>query len=362
MLLSGSTTKTAPSKNVVSEKLNKSLRERRSILYLSDTTGSSIVFDSADWYYDFNIKKDNKEQPNTSEINIYGVSQKTIKKIEDNSVYAVLYAGYGDSLQIILSGVISDVFASKSGVDSVVTISSQEGANSYRTAFINKSYKAGTSVKEILNDLISQYGCSGTDIKDVPEDLKFQNGRTLTGLVNKHLREICNYANLEYSVQGDVLQVHAKNGYNGKDCYLVDVETGLIGSPQRKRKKKRKAKTDVDAESSDSAFMVNLETLLNPNFIPSTILKVKSKYLDDYYVIREVTFSGSASVLSNSAGFTCSIVAENIRDIDNTDTITKTVTVANNTKPPIPKNKPEQVKTTHINTDTSKYNTASKIF
>ncbi len=290
---------------VVKEELPRYFWQRRAYVDISNESGDALRVDSPDMHFIFNINKTSKEDPNSSYVKIYNLNSQNRNKIDSEGKYLVLHAGYEGNISLLFTGTISDIFHEKIGQDIVTTITSEDGEEAYRNSYVNKTYPAGTKLETILNDLGTSFGVQGKNIRDVPKNFEFKNGVTLSGDIKKYLRELCESAGLEYSIQNGVLEVHTKYGENGSDIVFLSKDHGLIGSPQRYKRKRKKQ--DEDEEKG-----VKIVSLLQPKIIPSSIIKVESMFLNGYFIVKEVGHNGSASKNASVTDYYSEMVAYEI--------------------------------------------------
>ena len=270
----------------------------------------------------FSVNKNQKKNPNESNLTIYGLEEETINKLEEELVYVTLYGGYGKDIKLISLGNISKVKVSYSDATTVVVISYQDGARQYRESRVNKTYPAGTSYYSIIKDLASTMNYADPKVLDIDKTKTTSNSRTLSGSSAKYLREYCDKMGLSFSVQNNKMIIKKDDSdiNNTSEAFIISEDTGLVGSIEKntvklhkkyvsKRKKLKKptaksiasrnksiaeASAKFNARQYDKDHNIDFKVLLTPEIIPGSYLVIESKFNKPTYgIVKELTHSGS---------------------------------------------------------------------
>lgn len=283
------------------------IREIRAVLY--DINGEGIEFkgrtlnDKNNYDLSFNINKNDKKEPNESTITLYGLGEETRRKIENKIDSCFLYAGYKNNSKLIAMGDVSEIKFQKNGPEIITTISFQDGAKVYRQAEISKNVPAKTNVKSILETLlkslvdvnnIGSYVNTVTDysITENISNYEIETPMILDGNSFKILNEFCQSLGLIcYIADGKVFvrkpdeSIYDTNDYGS--AILISSETGLVNSPE----KVIRLKTNKKTENED--YDTQLQILLNPNITVGSGVRIRSKFINSFAIVKEINHSGS---------------------------------------------------------------------
>jgi hypothetical protein len=254
-----------------------SLFKRQAELQVGDTllTGLDISFC---------IEKTLAREPNTAEFKIWNLNDRNRKYLRDQvRVPVTLKAGYENAMGLLFRGDLSEAFSEREGPDWVTTIRSGDGLESLQSSRINKSFKAGTPIIDILKEISTSLGINVGDAIAFLEkrgfssnNKKLLNGAVLSGSASNELDKWLKSVGLEGSVQDGALQVLVSGQALERTAVLLSSETGLIGSPE-----------------VSSKGILRARSLLNPDLFPGRKIKVESKEIKEpQFRIARVIFSG----------------------------------------------------------------------
>ncbi len=188
----------------------------------------------------FDIQKDAKTAANIGKIQIYNLAKTTRhERFQEMKDQIIVRAGYADeSLDEIFHGDLVSVAHPKVDADFVTTIEANDGLKALRTAHSSLSYASGASVKQVVQDIAKQMGLplKTEDFLRLLSNEKFIQGFSHHGRTRDALDKVTARAGLEWSIQGNQLQILQKGGTIPIDPKLIPVMSpghGLIGSPER---------------------------------------------------------------------------------------------------------------------------------
>lgn len=237
----------------------------------------------------FDCEKTNESTPNSAEIQIYNLSERSRGLLEAKNTRIELLGGYRGfnangslntgtfspgTVDAIFIGDISRVIHKVDRTDIVSTIEVEDGGNRYRQSRLNKGYPPNTRLQLILDDLVTSLGLAKGAQIDIPNKT-YANGVAMTGSAKDSLDKICKSNGLEWSIQNESVQIIQKNSNLNTSLILLNSDTGLIGSPD-------KTKEGIEFTS-----------LLMPVLIPGKRVKIESKFISGVYKIRKVNHKGS---------------------------------------------------------------------
>lgn len=201
--------------------------------------GSPVAIRVENLRVSFDVQKDVKTSANHATVKIYNLSQDTRAKFHELTDQIIVRAGYADeSMDEIFHGDLISVSHPKDGADIITVIEANDGQGALRNSFSSVSYGENTGVGQVMRDLSKQMGIpikTQDYLKTIGAD-KFLNGFSFNGRTKDALDKVAARAGLEWSVQGNQLQIIKLGGVLPKDpsqIPLITPETGLMGSPER---------------------------------------------------------------------------------------------------------------------------------
>ena len=278
------------------------IREIRVVMYNNEGVGHEFnarkLGENTNYDISFNINKNDKKQPNESSVTIYGLGEETRRKIEKEIDAIFIYAGYSKNSKLIGLGDISEISFKKDGPEIITTIKFQDGAEAYRATDVSKNIPAKTSVKDMLeNYLLTDMKLLGSNISENLQNVFIETPMIFDGDVQSHLSDICLSLGLNCYIRDGVFIVVKSgdaidsSGQFGNTAVLINSETGLVNSPEKIVR--LKAKVNSKGQSKNQDFDVEFQSLLNPNINVGTYLKIESKFINSFAVVKEVIHSGS---------------------------------------------------------------------
>jgi len=233
----------------------------------------------------FTVKKNLEKKENEADIEIYNVSKDTYSILEGtDEIYKVkLIVGYGEAKHQLFFGDIEEASYVKDGPNWVLIITGKDGQKDIQDSLIDKSYRGGSDLKNILIDTIkslpsenfANFKDSLKWIKDnIIDGKKTNNGVTLTGKVFDNLQVLLKSFNASMSFQDGKAQIIWDNSNTKDDIVLISPSSGLIESPKRK----------------DEG--IEFRCLLIPLLKPGALIKIESRSITDYFRIDNIDFKG----------------------------------------------------------------------
>lgn len=209
---------------------------------------------------EFNVPFSEKSEPSVSEISIYNLSPDSISSIKKGAVVA-LNAGYKNDIGVIAAGVISSFSTTVDHVDKKTTIKIASAADSWEKKKIQKTYSPGITTKEILEDLIPQFGVSIGEITPA-QNITYQKGRSVSGRLKDILMKFSKETGSKFYINNQKVYIRKqdKGDFSG---FILSGETGLLGSPEQ---------MEIDKKTG-----WKVKCLLNHRITVDTILQIESK-------------------------------------------------------------------------------------
>lgn len=250
----------------------------------------------------FAIQRDEKRTPNSAEISLYGLSPERAAELASKSEVSVsLEAGYVGAVGQLFLGDLRTVRNTRDGASRVCTISGGDGEALLRTARINRTFRAGTPVGDVLRGLASALGVERGNVASAAAGLQTQRlprAETLCGLVYDELEEFCRTYGLRWSVQDSALQVRTGNEpVRGTQGPLLRADTGLIGEVEVEAQGKAKKSRRV-IDSHEGQVLVRGSCALNPDLIPGVPFRVEAEAFTGNLVCLETVHRGDSHSVS----------------------------------------------------------------
>lgn len=259
--------------------------------YTSDAGKNAILV--RDLNIEFDIKKDNSKHPNKGYVTVYNLSQDNINFLSSNQgekLAVILTAGYDNDERQIFSGTVEYMEDTWDGpTRKTKFIFGDASANIYRSTSA-RSYKAGTPINTVLNDLVSDLNLpKGRIIPFSAETLS--HSMAFNGNTAENLDKLASNTGSTFSVQ-DGAVYWTKQGTRLKEVvFEVSELTGMKGSPTPKNpapfKKKKKKK---DAKKEDAGLIVT--SLLNGAILPETTIHLTSRSYTGFYKVVYLSHKG----------------------------------------------------------------------
>lgn len=240
----------------------------------------------------FTVKKTSKRTTNKCTVEIYNISNESYNKISDNSLENILilnagYAGSSDFEKVLFAGNIVDVHKESKYPDIVTVI---ECADSIPQINRSISYKAGTTARKILDDIVKLFPVANRNKVEIPniDDLEYGNGFSDSGKLSDILTQIADALNLEWSVQNNELKIIKKNGDDGTRGILLTNETGLIGLPEKNND------IAISGQKDKKYAGWKVKCLLQPQLEPNGIIEIRSNEItgNTFFKVVSVSHSG----------------------------------------------------------------------
>lgn len=241
-----------------------------------------------DFTIEFEVPFDDDSEINISTIKMYNLSEKTIAKIKKDKPI-VLNAGYKRDYGSILSGVCKYQETNWSGLDKITTIDVADDNNRWLNYLIKKTYKVGTTAKEILNDLTALTGFE-IGAFELPVNQRYPNGKTFNTKLGKAIKTIAKDCKAKVHINKSKLFIRPKNAGDNMG-FVIDEEHGLIGSPERIEKESE----DIKTKTKKTVTGWKIKTLLNHRITTDVIVRVKSKTANGLFRVESGSHKGSSN-------------------------------------------------------------------
>jgi hypothetical protein len=219
--------------------------------------------------------------PHPAVIEIYNLGETSRKFFKFNN-HVILQAGYGTNAQTIFEGNISYVVTKKSGPDYVTEVHAADGLFAHQNSLINLSLSQSTTAAQVLTTLTGALTSAGVKpglVTAVPTAI-YNKGIVLSGKVIDELKSFCDSNDLNWTIENNALNVVKYGEALLKPIIFLSPDTGLVGIPEQR------------AVDTESASLISLKHLLNPQIGLFQLILVKSKFVNGGYITAKVIHTG----------------------------------------------------------------------
>lgn len=262
---------------------------------------------------EFEIRKDKSKEPNKGYVTVYNLSDETVNYLDQNqreSLAVLFSAGYDGDNKQIFSGTVEFMEDSWEGPTRKTKLILGDAVLNLTTATSSRSYRAGTPVDTIIQDLSS-------DLKLPVGRLVGSQGQTIqhsmafSGSTSQNLANLAKNTGANFSVQDGAVYWTKEGSRFSQVMFEISEETGLRGTPTpqnpepRKRRlakqaahkktvktKTGEAKLPTSAQLKEDAGLI-VETLLNGAILPESTIYLKSRAYTGFYKVIQVKHRGT---------------------------------------------------------------------
>lgn len=187
----------------------------------------------------FKVKKTTKTEPNTCELRIYNLAEKTRSRLQSKAIPVVLSAGYQDNAAIIFQGDARTIDHVRDNADWITLVRCGDGERAYQWAHFSESFAPGTPVADVIRAAAQALGVNtgNLDAELAKGDFRgrlteFAHGYTAHGKASQELDKLLRTCGFSWSVQDGALQLLRGDAAAPGRAVLLTPETGLVGSPE----------------------------------------------------------------------------------------------------------------------------------
>lgn len=234
----------------------------------------------------FKVKRSLKQEPNTIEAQVYNLAPDTLAALAAAKPRPALLleAGYKDSVQQLFVGKVREARSVRQGVDVITTVQGGDGERELSRARVNLSFRPGTPVGTVLDQLGQALGVNVQKAKGLLQSAQlrgglaqFTTGTVVSGKAADEFWKLLTGAGLEASVQDGELQVMPRGQPSLLPVVKLAADSGLVGTPELGERGRLKARSLLQGQLLPGRQV----------YVYSPIAKV-----DGYYRITEVVHSG----------------------------------------------------------------------
>ncbi len=236
-------------------------------------------------YMDFDILARRDSKPNTAKITVQNLSETTRNLMSADHQGIEFFAGYGDEDPVLIfRGSTVNVFHQKPspGTTWYTEIYALEGEKELKSAIFNRSYEAGTEVRQVIEDVSKSMGIpTEIDFFEVSDVLS--ESLTLSGLAKDVLDMLTGDYDLRWSIQQGILEItpFLSSVSSQPTAVVLTSDTGMIESPILTERqpigKKGRAKKKKKGQKEEMVPGVRVLSLLNADIRPNRIIEIRAR-------------------------------------------------------------------------------------
>lgn len=253
---------------------------RTVVIQLGDT---EIVKSYSDLRVSFSVEKTLSSEPNTANIEVYGLSRDSIANFlaANTDLRVRLFAGYAGAPVMIFEGypVKKEGLVFTPGPpESVLKIKAKDGTRRFERARVNLSLDTEMTYEDILVEVAGSLGLP-VDVIDAPPDIRLTSGTTLVGQAEDILDRLALASNADWSSQDGKFQFVQRRGARpGQGPLFSSALRNIVGAAKRKDKG------------------IELTTFLQGALVPGGLFRYESDYgsLNGDYKITKVRYAGDS--------------------------------------------------------------------
>lgn len=231
----------------------------------------------------FSVDRTLRREPNRAAVRVWNLARSTRDELSRaDGVRVLLEAGYESGTAVIYDGELQRISSKRQGEDWLTEIESGDGARTIRSARVSVSSRSDsllrTSLEQCANALGVGIGNAAEAFARASASTRVRQGSVLSGQAEEVLTRLCDSVQLEWSIQGGVLQVLPARSALTSEAVRLAPSTGLVGSP-----------------SVDSTGKLHAEALLIPQLEPGRLVSVDSTHVQGTWRITRASYVGDLS-------------------------------------------------------------------
>lgn len=232
----------------------------------------------------FSVEKSDAEAANTAKVQVWNLSNQNLNILDLADCVVELKAGYGNRNALILVGNVTHASTSMDGADRMTELEVVDGRAELRESVLSVSFNGAVNCKDIYNYIAGQMGIAvlfadGLEYKVLPNGFCFV-GQARTAL--QKITECCGHA---WTMQNQILQITLPGQPVATMGYLLNSNTGLIGTPKR-------ITIGSNTEKEKAQVGWEVEYLLNGAIGVNDTVQLESRVASGYFRVHKVTIDG----------------------------------------------------------------------
>lgn len=167
-------------------------------------------------------------------INIYGLGRSTREQVYERYTDVRLIAGYRENHGQLFAGTIYNVGIGRDGPESIVTLFCRSTGRDWASAFVMRTWGAGTPAKEIIEYVAGTFGFPVKLIGDFDDLPAAISGLTISDDSKSVMRGFARNYSLSWGVEnGQMIVSRLGASREAADSfYRLSADSGMVGSPR----------------------------------------------------------------------------------------------------------------------------------
>lgn len=199
-------------------------------------TNSGDAIDLSELRVLFSIRRGDYQTPNSADVRIFNVSDRTANRVRSEGTRIAIHAGYDGNYGLLFDGTIKQPRKGRiDAKDSYIDITAADGDQAYNYSVIALSLAAGSTPDDAVQAFVGSMARQGISQGYVPE-LSTNGGvrgRVFYGMTRDELREWAEVQDALWSIQDGRLTLVPKTSYIPGEVPVISPATGLIGVPEQ---------------------------------------------------------------------------------------------------------------------------------
>lgn len=232
----------------------------------------------------YDVKKTAKSEPNTAQIQVFGLSEKSRTLLSaSKSINVSLAVGYQGRNSVIYLGQTRGGVTRKEQPEMITTLETGDSEKNHRASEVKAAVGPSLPIGQALSLIARSLGVKLGNVQQAAAKIQakgvalFPVETAFTGFSAQALTDFCSAAGLEWSVQDGALQIIDRGGALDAKPYILDSTSGLIGSP-----------------NVDQKGIVSATALCLPDVRPGLRVIFASRFVKGVYRIEEVQHTGDS--------------------------------------------------------------------
>lgn len=234
----------------------------------------------------FKIEKTLTKTPNTCEVLITNLSEKSRAGMQAKGSRIIVSAGYPSTQAQIFSGDARLIEHVHVGPDWITKIQCGDGERAYQFARVNTSFAGGTRVVDVLKAAARSMFVDPGNLNEKAAALtqQFVNGYAMQGKASREFDKVLAPTGLEWSIQDGRMQLLAPGEANKDVVVEISPTSGLIGSPEH-----------GTPEKKGGPAVLKVKSLLQPSAKPGGRVRVVSAEHNGIFRVLKVSHNGDTA-------------------------------------------------------------------
>ncbi|MCM2483370.1 phage protein [Burkholderia glumae] len=205
---------------------------RKFSLIVGEDAGDALDF--SDLRVKFDIKRGDRETPNSAFLQIYNLSDSTSKRVEKEFTRIVIQAGYPGNFSIVFDGEIKQIWRGRdSPTDTFLNVLAADGDSGYCFAKVIHTLAAGWTYQDLVNTALqamAPYGVTPGYMAPLQSN-PMPRGRPIFDLARDVLRKVARANQMVWSIQDGRIIMVPETSYAPYDIPEINSATGMVGWP-----------------------------------------------------------------------------------------------------------------------------------